>query len=316
MLANEGTEMTCPVTSAVTSQSQPAADASESGDVVEQFNRFAGSVFVALFAAALYDQAMLPAVSAALEDTGRIRNTPWLRALRTAASDQIVFSGEEADRRAEAERLVRLHRDVKGVGSNGVRYSALNPESWNFILISTFFMHRNAFIATTGEQLDAAANQAAWDHFRQLSADLQLPGRSRLIEDYDQLTAYYDHLVTEKLESTSTLECAVAYTMRPARPDFLPVLTAPLWAITSPLIGHVLTVLGFGIMHPGVRAQLPTVWTRRHDVEFQLLTALIRSAYRWLPRRLTDTPLARNRRDYERLIARYKGIGLTSFAAD
>jgi len=69
-------------------------------------------------------------------------------------------------------------------------------------------------------------------------------------------------------------------------------------------------------MHPGVRAQLPTAWTRRHDVEFQLLTALIRPAYRWLPRRVTDTPLARNRRDYERLIARYKGIGLTSFAAD
>jgi hypothetical protein len=56
-------------------------------------------------------------------------------------------------------------------------------------------------------------------------------------------------------------------------------------------------------------------WTRRHDIEFMVLTRLLRLAYRWLPRRITETPLARNRREYERIIARYKGVGLTSFVA-
>lgn len=62
---------------------------------------------------------MLP-VSAALEDTGRIRNAAWERALRTAPSDQIAYYGDDADRKAEMERL-KLHRDVNGVGAEGVR---------------------------------------------------------------------------------------------------------------------------------------------------------------------------------------------------
>jgi uncharacterized protein (DUF2236 family) len=73
-----------------------AVEGSTAGDVADRFQRVTGSAFVGLFAAGLFDQAMLPAVSAALEDTGRIRNTPWLRALRTAASDQIIFAGEES----------------------------------------------------------------------------------------------------------------------------------------------------------------------------------------------------------------------------
>src|SRR4051812_45694415 len=99
--------MTCPVVP------QPAHEQAEADDVADRFQDVAGTIFVGLFAAALFDQAMLPAVSAALEETGRVRSTPWPRALRTAASDQILFHGDAADRQAETERLLRNHRDVK-----------------------------------------------------------------------------------------------------------------------------------------------------------------------------------------------------------
>lgn len=302
--------MTCPVTI------PQALDDAETSDAGDLFERVAGSSFVGLFAAGLFDQAMLPAVSAALEATGRIRNQPWWRAVRSAASDQLVFHGATADRQAEAERLVRLHRDVKGVGANGIRYSALNPESWNWILISTFFVYRNAFTVITGKELSAADNQAVWDRFRLLTADLQLSGRSALIDDYDELCAYYGHIVAEKLETTATLECAVASVLHPPRPDFVPAVVAPLWRLASPMAGHVIAVIGFGTMHPGVRDLVPMSWSRRHDVEFAALSGAITLAYRWLPARLTDTPLARNRRQYERIVAKYQGVGLTSFAPD
>jgi len=80
------------------------------------------------------------------------------------------------------------------------------------------------------------------------------------------------------------------------------------------MIGHLLGVLGFGIMHPQVRVLIPMKWIRRHDSEFAVLTTAIRLAYRWLPTRLTDTPLARNRREYRRLMTGYQGLGLASFA--
>ncbi len=82
------------------------------------------------------------------------------------------------------------------------------------------------------------------------------------------------------------------------------------------MIGHVLGVLGFGIMRPSVRTLVPVTWTRRHDREFAVLTTAIRLAYQWLPNRITDSPLARNRREYQRLMQKYRGIGLVSFVPD
>ena len=319
--------MTCPVTGAATAPRPPTSntpakpppthDAPPESDVVEQFDRVSRSVFIALFAAGLYDQAMLPAVAAALEHTRRIRNDPIGRALRTAASEQIMFAADEQDRRAEARRLLLLHRDVKGVGPEGLRYSALNPESWNWIMISTFFVHRGTFIALTGTKPTKAENQAIWNRYRDLTADLHLPGRGAgLIEDYDELFTYYGRMVVEKLQTTRIARAAVKATLRPTRPESLPAMATPLWAITGPIIGHVIAVLGFGIMQPAVRELVPMTWTRRHDTEFKALTKLLGLGYRWLPRRVTETPLARNRRQYERIVARYNGIGLASFAPE
>ncbi len=303
--------MTCPMTLTPTSEDVDTDDARAAGDL---FERVGGSWFIALFATALFDQAMLPAVSAALEDTGRIRNDPWWRGLRSAASDQIVFHGLADDRRAETERLVSLHREVKGVSPDGVRYSALNPESWNWILISTFMMYRSAVAVITGTEFTPAGNQGTWDRFLSMTAGLQLSGRSALPCDYHVVSAYYDRVAAEKLEFTATLDCAVAAVLRAPRPDFVPTVLAPLWNVTSPVAGHIVSVLGFGVMRPQVRNQIPMSWGRRHDIEFAVLARTIQLAYRWLPARMTDTPLARNRREYARLVAKYRGVGLTSFA--
>lgn len=306
--------MTCPIdlqSPTVQRSADPAPDAA-----TERFERVMGSTFVALFAGALFDQAMLPAVSAALEDTGRIRNDPWQRALRTAASDQIIFAGTAADAETEAQRLVALHRDVKGVGADGTRYSALAPESWNWILISTFFMNRNAVQVISGRHFTAAENQRVWNRFRELTIGLQLPGKSKLIDDYQELSAYYDRMAAERLESTPTLQCAAQTLAHPPRPDFLPAAAEPFWRLTAPVAGHVVAVLSYGIMRPRARAMLPMTWTRRHEMEFAALSRLVQLGYRLLPRAVTDTPLVRNRRDYDRIMAGYKRIGLTSFAPD
>ena len=161
--------------------------------VADRFERIMGSKLVAMFAPALFDEMMHPAVSASLVDTARIRDDPFNRARRTAASDQLAFFSHKADRQDEMERLVRLHRDLTGVQPDGKRYSALSPEPWNWNLISIFFMHRGVFIAVGGEKLSPADDQAIWDRFRQMCEGLQMPGRAReLAERYEDLCAYYD----------------------------------------------------------------------------------------------------------------------------
>ena len=125
--------------------------------VGDRFEEVAGSKFVAMFAPALFDEMMHPAVSASLVDTARIRDNPLGRARRTAASDQLAFFAHSADRAEEMQRLVELHRDVKGVQPDGVRYSAMNPEPWNWNLYSIFFMHRGVFMTLTGREAHPGA---------------------------------------------------------------------------------------------------------------------------------------------------------------
>ena len=142
-----------------------SADPAAGSSAGDRFEEVAGSKFVAMFAPALFDEMMHPAVSASLVDTARIRDNPLGRARRTAASDQLAFFAHSADRAEEMQRLVELHRDVKGVQPDGVRYSAVSPEPWNWNLYSIFFMHRGVFMTVTGEKLTPAENQEIWDRY-------------------------------------------------------------------------------------------------------------------------------------------------------
>ena len=206
--------------------------------VADRFERIMGSKLVAMFAPALFDEMMHPAVSASLVDTDRIRDDPFNRARRTAASDQLAFFAHKADRQDEMERLVRLHRDLTGVQPDGKRYSALSPEPWNWNLISIFFMHRGVFIAVGGEHLSPADDQAIWDRFRHMCDGLQMPGRARqLTERYEDLCAYYDQMVDETLTHTESLDIVIDATLRPKRPDYVPSIFQPLWTLIAPASG-------------------------------------------------------------------------------
>jgi hypothetical protein len=69
-------------------------------------------------------------------------------------------------------------------------------------------------------------------------------------------------------------------------------------------------------MHPAVRERMPSNWGRSEDLQFRVLARLLQVAFHRLPTVLTDTPLARNRRQYRRLVDRYRAVGLTSFAPE
>ncbi|WP_063002981.1 oxygenase MpaB family protein [Nocardia salmonicida] len=307
--------MTCPVPHQELRADNGAASALESNAAVERFERVGGSVLFSLFGVGLFDQPMLPPVSAALEATGRSRYEPWGRAVRTAAADQLIYHGEDVDRDAESRRLMLLHRDVKGVGPDGERYSALNPHAWNWILYSTFFVQRSAYVVLTGDTPSAADNQAIWEQYLHKTSGLHLPGNSAPIADYTELVAHYDRMVAE-LRVTPALEAATTEVRRSVRPYFLPAVTEPLWRLSAPVLGHLAMILGCGIMHPEVRAKMPITWTSRQDREFRLLSAILRIAFARLPAAVTDSPMARNRRKYQQLVGKYREVGLTSFAPD
>jgi len=282
---------------------------------IDGYERWKATYLSALFAGALFDQVLLPEVAAGVDWTGRVRYTPFARAGRSAASDQLVLWGDAEARQAEFGRLRSLHRDVHGVSPEGVRFSALAPEAWNWILISTMFMYLNSYAAVSSRKPSAAELQVLWTHGLEQFEGLQLTGSQRLPEKYAEAVDYYDEMIRTKARRTEIFGHVTGQLRQPVAPA-VPAILRPALGLVGRVVIRPVAVLSIGITHPGVREIAGHRWTRRHQIEFSIYAALVRVAYQRLPRRLVFTPLAYNRWRYHRIVARYQGAGLDSFAPE
>lgn len=288
-----------------------------------EFRKFTGSVFPALFGASAFDEVTLLPVAAAVDKTGRFDRNFTDRALRGGLSTTLALWGDAADRAAEADRLKTLHRAVHGFGNEdfaGVRYSALNPQLWNWILLSGMFLFLRSFTPSTGIALTPAQQEAAYRYLLDMFEPLQLAGRNaRLPDTHAAATAYYDDVVRNQAHANPFLDRVVARLDRLPLPTVL--MSEPLrsvlrpgWMAVRPSAARVMKICSFGIMHPGVRELTGFPWTARHQREFGLYTNGIQLAWRTLPNRVLLEPLAYNRLRYEKLVRRYRSVGLESFA--
>lgn len=283
--------------------------------IVRDFDRFTSSYLPALFATALFDQVALPSVAAGVEWGGRLRQSPIARGLRSAAADQLVFLGDDLDAQREAERIVRLHSDVRGTGPDGTSFSALHPESWNWILMSTFRMYRGGFETIRGRALDPGENQAVWSYYRTKAIGIEHPDeRFRLPHQYEDMATEYDRIAADRCRANDTLTHAVNEARHPTVPAEIPAAGRPLWnVVLAPVIGRLATALGFSLLSPAIRRHADITPDTVDRAVVGTLTPLLRLAYRTLPDRLLLTPLAYHRARYRTIADRYHGIALTDF---
>jgi uncharacterized protein (DUF2236 family) len=292
--------------------------------VLLEFRRHSGSLLTGFFAASAFDEVALVPVAAAVDKTGRFDANFADRGLRGGLSTLLAIWGDATDRAAEGERLKLKHRDVRGHGSGDfadVRYSALDPQLWNWIAVSAMVLILNTFTPCTGVTMSATEREAAYQQLLDSFRTLELPGKSaKLPATYTELNEYYDAMVRTELESNPFLRRVTTNLTRLPLPTlFLPPLLrrslAPLWSVLQPVSGHVLGVCSFGILHPAIRELTGFQWRPRHDREFELYCRLIQLAWRVLPDRMLLVPLARNRIEYEKLVRLHRSVALESFAA-
>ncbi|WP_084637976.1 oxygenase MpaB family protein [Gordonia shandongensis] len=272
--------------------------------VMADFRRHVGSVFTGVFAGVLYDQVAYVPVAASVDRTRRFRDNFTDRALRSAFTGIPVLVGDAEERAAASEWLIEQHRPVHGTGVGeyeGVRYSALDPDLWMWIMASTIHSLLVSFPVATGRALRPAEAEAAYQYLRYLFTDLELPSkRSRLPLDYAAFNAYYEDVVTTKLESNGFLRDQFSGLTRLPLPTIIlppvlrPVVALP-WAAIRPLLGRVVQICSAQIMHPQVLEMIGFELRRRHDWEFAVYSGLLRTAWRALPDRLRVEPMLYNR---------------------
>lgn len=292
-------------------------------NVLADFRRHSGSILSGAFGAAAFDEVALVPVAAAVDRSGRFERNFLDRGVRSGFSAFLAIWGDAEDRETEGQRLQTMHRDVRGHGKGDfaeVRYSALNPQLWNWIAISGIFVVLHSFTPATGITMNTAEQEAAYAQLLKAFGAIELPGASaKLPQTYAETTRYYEEMVEKQLQSNEFLARVTAGLTRLPLPTLLlpgPVRLAltPSWLAVRPIAGRVIKVCSFGIMHPGVRELTGFRWQSRHDREFAVYTRLLQLAWRTLPDRLLLVPLAYNRLQYEKLVRLHRSVALDSFA--
>ena len=309
---------------------------------LDEFRKFTGSALgFAAFGASAFDEVAFPSVAAAVDRTGRFDANFTDRGIRSLTRAYLSLSTEAADRERYAEELKVAHREVRGRGKGDykdIRYSALDPELWNWILMSGYMVFFKAFTPATGVVLSDAEKEAAYDYLISKFGGLRLKSAAHPFpEAYAEAVRYYDEVATTKLEPNPFLDRRVAGLSRLPLPTLLlpaPLRLAltPVWLLVRPIVGHVIKICSFGIMHPEVLKATRFVWKPRHSLQFRLFTKVIQTAWRRLPDPIVLEPIAYNRlrherltdpgeraasqRRYERLVAFYGSLQLDSFAPD
>ncbi|ORV89583.1 oxygenase MpaB family protein [Mycolicibacterium iranicum] len=292
-------------------------------EVIYEFRKHSGSVLGGFFGAAAFDEVALVPVAAAVDKTGRFANNFADRGVRSGFSALLAIWGDATDRAAEGERLKTMHREVRGRGTGDfadVRYSALDPQLWNWIAMSGLFVVLKSFTPCTGITMTDDEQEVAYQQLLESFRSLELPGKNaKLPATYAEATAYYESMVQSGLASNPFLRRVTEnLTKLPlptlVLPPMLRLALTPGWMAVRPLAGRVVTVCSFGILHPGIREMTGFRWEPRHDREFALYTRVLQLAWRTLPDRILLIPLARNRIEYEKLVRLHRSVALDTFA--
>lgn len=275
-----------------------------------------------LFGRLALDQVAYREVAAAVDATGRFRENFTNRGIRSYLWGPLMLFGDEADRRATAERLKQLHGAVRGRGRGhfeGERYSALKPALWKWVGTSSMLVFYRGYVATYGEHLTDEEREVVYRTVLHMS-DFDLASEQADVpRTVAEMERYYDSVATTELADNEFLQWADAtFDALPVPtlvgPRWLHLLVAPVWRLVVPVLARPARICAEGAAHPQMRELLGVRWNRRREWEYRRYLAAIRLGRRWLPAWLLLEPLAHNRYRYERLRAAYARPALASFA--
>ncbi|WP_067898267.1 oxygenase MpaB family protein [Nocardia vaccinii] len=310
---------------AATSPGQPEAQLdSRYRALAEDVRWFLGSPLGGVFGGLALDQVAYRRIAAAVDRSGRFADNFTDRGIRSFAFTALMAFGDPADREAFRGDLKRLHADVKGTGRGEFaddRYSALAPELWVWVAVSSLHVFYLAYLYVCGRRLDEQEKQVVYRTMRAEMSYLELPSRAgKLPETVREMRDYYDRVAATELADNEFLQFARRNFTAPPPPKILippglhPALM-PIWRPLVKLAARPTIVCSDTVAHPRMRELFGVRTSPRDRLEFAAYVTILRLAWRLLPRRLTLEPLAYNRYRYERIRRRYRSVLLDSFAA-
>jgi uncharacterized protein (DUF2236 family) len=254
--------------------------------------RYAGDWRSALTSrATLLLQVAHPVVGAGVAEHSGFLDDRWGRLLRTIEStfDFLGYRGEERGRR-EVARLREVHKDIKGVDTQGRRYHALNPDGYLWVHATLF----HGMVLTQqlfGRPIPPDRERILYEEWRDLAlafgiTERHIPSGPAAFRDY------FDSMVEERLEHNDTVQVLLDLDRSPLPPPpFWPLPVFAWSGITAPP-STVLRKVGNGALPPVLRERFGVGWTAADDLVFRRFAQSMRMADRVLIGPMRFTPVA------------------------
>jgi uncharacterized protein (DUF2236 family) len=263
---------------------------------------------------ALVLQTTHPTVGAGVAEHSLYSKDPWGRLLRTLDfTNLLVYGGPDAA--AKTGRFVRqMHKQIRGVRPDGVRYSALEPEAyaWVHATLAEAIVTASNHFATPFT--DAQAQQF-WHEWRGLGRLLGVRERD-LPETWDGMREWFGWMVEHRLESTPAAQDLLRVLQTPAGPP-VKWLGDRTWRTARVPIVQIFTVGTVGLLQPVMRRRLGLEWSRAKQFELDALGATARAMTPVMPASLRNMGPAHLRWRREEIARTYLADGphLDSYSA-
>jgi uncharacterized protein (DUF2236 family) len=243
--------------------------------------RYAGDArLIATGAFAILLQVAHPTVGAGVSEHSDFRADPWGRLLRTLDYSYVMTYGGPELAGDMGRRIREMHKRIKGIGPDGEPYHALEPEAyaWVHATLAHSIVRGHELLGRPMHGRDVERFYAQWRRSGRL-----IGVRERdLPEGWTAFRAYFDRMVSERLQRTPAVDEVLEALDSPTRPA-LPFLPEAAWRVARIPATHQIALVTGGLLGPELRNRFGIRWTRSKELELRLLGTASRAATPLLP---------------------------------
>jgi uncharacterized protein (DUF2236 family) len=242
--------------------------------------RFGGDArLIGTGAYAILLQVAHPTVGAGVSEHSDFRADPWGRLLRTLDYTYVMTYGGPALAAEMGRRIREMHKRIRGVRPDGVRYHALEPAAyaWVHATLADSIVRGSALLA---RPIPTDELERFWTDWRRSGRLIGVRERD-LPATWAEFGPYFERMTAE-LQRTEAVDEVLESLSSPKRPPvrFLP---ESVWRLARvPAMRQTLLVTA-GLLVPSLRERLGVPWSRSHERRLRALAAASRAATPVLP---------------------------------
>jgi uncharacterized protein (DUF2236 family) len=254
-----------------------------------------------ILAAAAYGlllQLAHPTVADGVREHSVYQRDPIGRLLRSTDYLTVMcFGGPDAALRT-ARTLRQMHKRINGIGCDGRRYHAFEPEAWAWVhvTLADAMIAGNRHFARPMPDLERERFYAEW---RAVGALVHV-GENDLPDDWAGYRDYFDRMVADRLDDNDQVQAFLAFIRREVLSP-LPLFDGRPWRVVWAPFGHLFWLATVGLLPPELRERFGVRWTAVREREFRALAAASRATTPLMPaatRIVSPENILRWRRDH------------------